>query len=94
MDVNERVDALLGDAVRSGAVDAEAQRRAVDAFRSARDEGVHRARTRRRDDWRPRVRHRALGSLRAVAGTILAGTLLNRIERATSQRPVHNPPAE
>ncbi|MFE0172658.1 hypothetical protein ACFWZ2_10105 [Streptomyces sp. NPDC059002] len=50
------LDALLASAVRAGAdtgVDAEAQRRAVAAFRAARDEGAHRARTRRRDDWRP-----------------------------------------
>ncbi|MGW5868020.1 hypothetical protein ACWFRJ_38410 [Streptomyces sp. NPDC055239] len=76
MNANERVDALLGEAVRSVAVDAEAERRAVAAFRSARDEGTHRARTRPRDDWRPR----ALASLRAAANTILASALLGRAE--------------
>ncbi|MFF1694247.1 hypothetical protein ACFVXC_11555 [Streptomyces sp. NPDC058257] len=88
MDVNERVDALLGEAVRSGAVDAEAQRRAVAAFRSARDEGTHRARTRRRDDWRPR----ALGSLRAAASTILASAWPQR--GARNGAPSHSAPAE
>ncbi|MFE6159156.1 hypothetical protein ACFQ7F_09595 [Streptomyces sp. NPDC056486] len=94
MDVNERVDALLGEAVRSVAVDAEAQRRAVAAFRSARDEGIHRARTRRRDDWRPRLRRSALGSLRAAAGTILTSALLSRTEgrKAAPQRAA--PPAD
>ncbi|MFJ3195501.1 hypothetical protein ACIPJQ_23105 [Streptomyces griseoviridis] len=40
------------DAMREGAVDAEGVRRAVAAFRAARDAGRHRARTRDRDDWR------------------------------------------
>ncbi|MFG2499799.1 hypothetical protein ACGFSB_16490 [Streptomyces sp. NPDC048441] len=86
MDVNERVDALLGEAVRSGTVDAEAQRRAVAAFRSSwdeGDEGGHRARTRRRDDWRPRGRRRTLGSLRAMVGMVLAGLLLGGVAVAS-----------
>jgi hypothetical protein len=46
--------ALLGAALRDGEVDGEAERRAVAAFRAARDAGVQAAPTRRRDDWRPR----------------------------------------
>lgn len=96
MDVNDRVDALLGEAVRPGALDAEAQRRAVAAFRSARDEGGHRARTRRRDDWRPRMRRRTLGSLRAAVGAAVAGVLLGGVAIAsigTSRTPDDGPPA-
>lgn len=76
MDANERVDAVLGEAVRPGTIDTEAEHRAVAAFRSARDEGDHRARTRRRDDWRPSARSRALVSLRAAVGAVLASLLL------------------
>ncbi|WP_328679824.1 hypothetical protein [Streptomyces sp. NBC_00343] len=44
---------LLGAALREGDVDGEAERRAVAAFRAARDAGFQEARTRRQDDWRP-----------------------------------------
>ncbi|UQT56734.1 hypothetical protein M4V62_17415 [Streptomyces durmitorensis] len=81
--MNERVDAVLGEAVRSGAVDADAQSRAVAAFRSARDGGNHRARTRRRDDWRPSARGRALGSLRAAVGAVIASVLLGGVALAS-----------
>ncbi|MDT0434290.1 hypothetical protein ABZ439_31235 [Streptomyces sp. NPDC005840] len=46
------LELLLADAMREEAVDTEGQRRAVAAFRAARDAGRHRARTRDRDDWR------------------------------------------
>jgi hypothetical protein len=36
--------------------DREAERRAVAAFRAAREAGAHRARTRPRDDWAPNGR--------------------------------------
>ncbi|MGW5660211.1 hypothetical protein ACWEWG_08930 [Streptomyces sp. NPDC003758] len=49
------MEAALGHALRADALDATAERRAVAAFRAARDAGVHKeARTRRRDDWRAR----------------------------------------
>ncbi|MFE0130564.1 hypothetical protein ACFWY6_03045 [Streptomyces sp. NPDC059037] len=90
MDVNENpsggeraLDALLGDAVRAGDVDPDAQGRAVTAFRSARDAGAHRTRTRRRDDWRPRLRRRGLGALRAAAGAALASLLLGGVAIAS-----------
>ncbi|WP_177232765.1 hypothetical protein [Streptomyces sp. Ag109_O5-10] len=44
--------ALLAAAVRVPGADTEGERRAVAAFRTARDTGTHRARTRRGDDWR------------------------------------------
>lgn len=49
-----RFAALLGAVMRDGGMDAEAERQALAAFRAARDAGAHRARTRRRDDWRAR----------------------------------------
>jgi hypothetical protein len=62
---------LIAAAVRGGAVDADAERRVLAAFRAARDEGAHRAaaRNRRRDDWRP-VRQRRGG--RPVRATLVA----------------------
>ncbi|MEV0118118.1 hypothetical protein AB0H77_33575 [Streptomyces sp. NPDC050844] len=90
MDVNENpsggeraLDALLADAVRVGEVDRDSQARAVAAFRSARGGSGHRARTRRRDDWRPRLRRRGLGALRAAAGAALASLLLGGVAIAS-----------
>jgi hypothetical protein len=49
------LEAALGHALRADVLDTTAERRAVAAFRAARDAGVHKeARTRRRDDWRAR----------------------------------------
>ncbi|MET7567971.1 hypothetical protein ABZT04_05630 [Streptomyces sp. NPDC005492] len=48
--------ALLGAALRGSTVDAEAQRRAVAAFRAARDSGSQCPDTRHQDDWRPGAR--------------------------------------
>ncbi|MGX9883607.1 hypothetical protein [Streptomyces sp. NPDC002276] len=49
--------ALLGAALRDVVVDDEAERRAVAAFRLARDSGTHATGDatgpRREDDWRP-----------------------------------------
>jgi len=67
------VEVLLAGAMRSGDPDGEGERRAVAAFRAARDAGVHKARTRRRDDWRPRERRSARRSLRATLTLGLAG---------------------
>ncbi|MEV8017675.1 hypothetical protein AB0O76_15315 [Streptomyces sp. NPDC086554] len=104
MDVNENssggeraLDVLLADAVRVGDVDPDSQSRAVTAFRCARDAGAHRTRTRRRDDWRPRVRRRTLGSLRAATGAVLASLLLGGVAIAsigTSHQDTPAPPKE
>lgn len=55
--MGERHDAptleeLLAAAVRADSLDPGAEDRALAAFRTARQSGAHRARTRRRDDWR------------------------------------------
>ncbi|KOV67266.1 hypothetical protein ADK64_10375 [Streptomyces sp. MMG1121] len=47
--------ARFGAALRADGVEAEGERRAVAAFRAAREAGVRRLRTRRRDDWRTGV---------------------------------------
>ncbi|MEB8338626.1 hypothetical protein [Streptomyces endophyticus] len=49
------VGELLGDAVRGGAPlpGTEGERRALAAYREARDAGALTAAPRRRDDWRP-----------------------------------------
>ncbi|CAL9443935.1 hypothetical protein SUDANB6_02298 [Streptomyces sp. enrichment culture] len=71
------VEALLSAALRAGGDDAGGERRAVAAFRAARDAGAHRAaRTRRRDDWRPRARRRAGRPLKAALSVLLAGLVL------------------
>lgn len=70
------LEALLAAAMRPAEVDGERERRAVAAFQAARDAGAHRARTRRRDDWRPRTRRRTARSLRATLSLFLASLAL------------------
>lgn len=73
------LESLLADAMCSGALDADAEQRAVAAFRAARDAGTLRARTRRRDDWRPREHGRARRSLRATLTLALAGLTMGGV---------------
>ncbi|MCX5439213.1 hypothetical protein OHO83_19435 [Streptomyces sp. NBC_00569] len=75
-------EALLAAAVRSAKQRDGAQERAVAAFREARDQGAHSARTRRRDDWRPRSRGLARWSLRTTVGTLVAGVALGGVAMA------------
>ncbi|MEV5883982.1 hypothetical protein AB0L74_14860 [Streptomyces sp. NPDC052020] len=71
------VEALFSAALREDGPGAEAERRAVAAFRAARDAGAHRAvRARRRDDWRPRQRRRVGRPLKAALSVLLAGLTL------------------
>ncbi|MFE7892859.1 hypothetical protein [Streptomyces sp. NPDC057412] len=74
------LEALLSAAVLRGhRPDAVGEQRAVAAFRAARAEGAHRARTRRRDDWRPRERRRLAMSARATLSLLLAGLTLGGV---------------
>ncbi|MCX3058993.1 hypothetical protein OFY01_04240, partial [Streptomyces sp. GXMU-J5] len=75
------VGELLAAAVRPSAPDAAAERRAVDAFCAARDSGVSHARTRRRDDWRPR-RRRRVWSARTAVGAVLASLTVGGVAMA------------
>ncbi|CCK27913.1 hypothetical protein BN159_3534 [Streptomyces davaonensis JCM 4913] len=77
------LEALLAAAMRPAIVDAEGERRAVDAFRAARDAGTHRARTRRRDDWRPRAWRRTVRSLRVTLSLLGASLALGGVAFAT-----------
>ncbi|MFD7936316.1 hypothetical protein ACFV4T_17590 [Streptomyces sp. NPDC059755] len=68
------VRALSPQALSSRALHAQGlrgpgdgERRAVAAFRAARDAGAHKARTRRRDDWRPRDAGLTLGGVAFAA---------------------------
>ncbi|MDQ0950104.1 hypothetical protein QFZ24_004027 [Streptomyces phaeochromogenes] len=73
--------ASLADAVRGDAVDAEAERRVLAAFRAARDEGAHRAavRNRRRDDWRPEGERRGGRPVRATLVALVASVALGGV---------------
>jgi hypothetical protein len=66
-------------ALPEASADSEGEQRAVAAFRAARDAGAHRAQTRRRDDWRPRVQRRAWHSVRAAVSLFLASLTLSGV---------------
>ncbi|WP_326721056.1 MULTISPECIES: hypothetical protein [unclassified Streptomyces] len=74
---------VLLDAVRRRVVsDAGAEARAVAAFRAARDAGVHAvrpARSRRRDDWRPREQRKVGRSLRTTLAVLFASLTLGGV---------------
>ncbi|NEA99785.1 hypothetical protein [Streptomyces sp. SID13726] len=74
--------AMLGAAIRGERPDGEAERRVLGAFRAARDAGAHRARTRRRDDWRPRGRRWGGRSLKATGSLLLASLTLGGVAYA------------
>ncbi|WP_369248757.1 hypothetical protein [Streptomyces sp. R41] len=73
------LEVLLAAAMRGRANDAQAEAQAVAAFRAARDEGAHAARTRRRDDWRPREQRRVSRSLKATFAVLLASVTLGGV---------------
>lgn len=76
------LEALIAAAVRQDVIDAEAEQRAVAAFCAARDAGAHRARSRRRDDWRPSGRRTRL-SVRATLSVLAASLTLGGVAYAT-----------
>ncbi|WP_210593841.1 hypothetical protein [Streptomyces sp. GESEQ-35] len=73
------LEALLAAAMRAGDVGTDAEHRAVAAFRAARAAGEHQARTRRRDDWRPREQRRVKRSLKATLSVALASLTLGGV---------------
>ncbi|MEU1516652.1 hypothetical protein ABZ490_31685 [Streptomyces sp. NPDC005811] len=83
--VDQELEALLAEVLRvaGGPVappaGSEGELRAVAAFRAARDAGAHTARTRRRDDWRPRTRRSPARSLRATLSVALASLALGGV---------------
>ncbi|WP_328562322.1 hypothetical protein [Streptomyces coelicoflavus] len=76
-------EALLAAALRGEDTDAEGERRAVAAFRAARDAEPGRvARTRRRDDWRPRTGRGPGRSLKTALSVLLASLTLGGVAYA------------
>ncbi|MGW0625876.1 hypothetical protein [Streptomyces sp. NPDC002758] len=73
------LEARFAAALRTAPVAPEAEQRAVAAFRDARDAGAHRARTRRRDDWRPREPWRARLSVKTALSVLLASVTLGGV---------------
>ncbi|MFJ8358896.1 hypothetical protein [Streptomyces sp. NPDC093984] len=73
------LEALLAAALREGALDAEAEQRAVAAFRAVREAGAPQARTRRRDDWRPLGHRRVRSSVKVTVCLFLAGLTLGGV---------------
>ncbi|MEU1000607.1 hypothetical protein [Streptomyces tibetensis] len=73
------VEALIVASLVRDGVDAEAEQRAVAAFRSARDAEASRTRARRRDDWRARERRHLWLSLRTTLSVLLAGLTLSGV---------------
>ncbi|WP_406219320.1 hypothetical protein [Streptomyces canus] len=76
------LEALLAAALRGEKSDGEAERQAVAAYRAARDAGAHRARTRRRDDWRPRSQRHRARSLKTTLSVLLASLTLGGVAYA------------
>lgn len=79
----EGLESLLAAAMREDHAGDDGERQAVAAFRAARDAGAHRARTRRRDDWRPREQRRLSRSLRTTLSVFLASLTLGGVAFAT-----------
>ncbi|MGW4567119.1 hypothetical protein ACWEN3_33590 [Streptomyces sp. NPDC004561] len=73
------LETALAAAVRVHDLDPEAEQRARTAFRAARDAGAHRARTRRRDDWRLPAARRAGRSVRMTLGVVFASLTLGGV---------------
>ncbi|MCX5331841.1 hypothetical protein [Streptomyces sp. NBC_00140] len=94
------LETLLAAAMRADAAPRanragdEGERHAVAAFRAARDAGEHRARTRRRDDWRPREQRRVSRSLRTTLSVFLASLTLGGVAFATIGTGGSSPEAE
>ncbi|MEU4468477.1 hypothetical protein AB0G20_33140 [Streptomyces sp. NPDC024017] len=73
------VEALIVASLVRDGVDAEAEQRAVAAFRAARDAGALRTRTRRRDDWSARERRYLGRSLKTTLSVLLASLTLGGV---------------
>jgi len=73
------VEPLLAAALRGGALDPEAEQRALTAFRAAHGAGAHHVRTRRRDDWRPTAERRSRRPARVTFGVVFASLTLGGV---------------
>lgn len=77
--LNSDVEALIIASLIRDGVDAEAEQRAVAAFRAARDAGALRTRTRRRDHWRAGERRYLGRSLKTTLSVLLASLTLGGV---------------
>ncbi|MEV6948370.1 hypothetical protein AB0N07_41920 [Streptomyces sp. NPDC051172] len=73
------LETVLAAAIRQGDPDPRAEQQAVAAFRAAHAAGPHRARTRRRDDWRPPEERRARRPLKLTFGVAFASLTLGGV---------------
>ncbi|MFE9440376.1 hypothetical protein ACFYO2_15435 [Streptomyces sp. NPDC006602] len=73
------LETVLAAVMRGGGLDPGAEQRAVAAFRDARGAGVHRARTRRRDDWRLPAERRVGRPVKATFGAAFASLALGGV---------------
>ncbi|MFI7138088.1 hypothetical protein ACIBQ5_10125 [Streptomyces massasporeus] len=73
------VEALIVASLIRDGVDAEAEQRAVAAFRAARDAWALHTPTRRRDDWRARERRHLGRSLKTTLSVLLASLTLGGV---------------
>ncbi|MBW8798964.1 MAG: hypothetical protein JF597_36965 [Streptomyces sp.] len=73
------LETVLGTAIRADDPAPDAEQRAVAAFRAAHSAGAHRARTRRRDDWRPVEKRRARRPVKLTFGVVFAGLALGGV---------------
>jgi hypothetical protein len=76
---DDALETLLAAAMLRHPADAQGEQRAVAAFRAAREAGLHRARARRRDDWRPREQRRPGRSLKAALSLFAASLTLGGV---------------
>ncbi|WP_107480769.1 hypothetical protein [Streptomyces sp. IMTB 2501] len=73
------LETALATTIRADDLDLQAEQRAVAAFRTARDAGTHRARARRRDDWRPPEERRTRRSLKMTFCAVFASLTLGGV---------------
>ncbi|MEU9118402.1 hypothetical protein AB0C96_00820 [Streptomyces sp. NPDC048506] len=74
------LETALGAAIRADRLDPEAEQRALAAFRAAaHSAGARRARTRRRDDWRPREERSVRRPVRLTLGVAFASLTLGGV---------------
>ncbi|MEU9364723.1 hypothetical protein AB0D71_08205 [Streptomyces avermitilis] len=73
------LETVLGAVLREGHLDPEAEQRALAGYRAAHGAGAHRARTRRRDDWRLPAERRARHPVKMTFGVVFASLTLGGV---------------
>lgn len=73
------LETALAAAVRAGDLAPRGEQQALAAFRAARASGAPRARTRRRDDWRPAAERRARRPAKLTFGVVFASLALGGV---------------